>query len=95
MDDSKLKYSVRRIVMSKSVAESWLERVSHEAHTLTIYFSDPGLMEKFANHSRKKYGKSTQIQEAFDHLIVISSDSSDVQDIKDRAEDQGLETTDL
>lgn len=95
MDDSKLKYSVRRIIMSKTVAEKWLHNVSKEACTLTVFFSDSGLMERFANKSREKYGKDTQIQEAFDHLIVISSSQEDVEDIRKRAEVKGLETTDL
>lgn len=95
MDDSNFKNTVRRIVMSKSVADSWLKQASDPAHTLTIYFSDPYVMDDFSSKSRRKYGKRVEINEAFDRLTVISSDEECVEEIRKMAKKKGLELTDL
>lgn len=91
MDDS-----IRRVIMSKKVASRYVDRISEEGQTLTVYFSDGQMMRSFVDRIKSSsFGSDLSISEGFDRVTFLSTDKEAVNRVADLAHEKGLDSTDL
>lgn len=91
-----MKDSIRRVVMSKKVAEKYIDSVAKVGRTLTIYFSDGRVMTSFLKDIKvASFGTNISITEGFDHATFMSTDKDSIQAVLDKAKKLGLESTEM
>ncbi|MDB4278176.1 hypothetical protein N9917_01100 [Deltaproteobacteria bacterium] len=94
---------VRRVVMAKDVAASWLEKRAKAEYRLTVYYGArevrnlPGLVRSLRDNRLKMAGVSPLpdlgIAEAFDSFTVWSQDRVALITLKDWFEKRDIETS--
>jgi hypothetical protein len=93
----------RRVVMARSVAERWLEDVSHPEYRLTVYLPGndarnvPALMQGLKEGRIRVAGLTTPkdfgVAEAFDAITMWSSDGEAIKKLAKWFDDRDYETT--
>lgn len=96
--------SVRRVVMAKRVARTWLRTHAEPEYRLTIYRGAsresrnlPGLLRSFRD-GRIKFANTEPVPDmgikvAFDSITVWSKDQTRLQGLEDALQKMGCETT--
>jgi hypothetical protein len=91
MSDSK---TIHRVVMGKKVARQYLEEVTDEGYTITVYASAGEPIDQFLHDIRSRYsGKISSITEEFDHVTILSMSESVMEKVVELAKSKGLQTT--
>lgn len=80
----------KRVVMTKKVANRYLEKISSPKKSLTVYFSDGDSMESFLSDLRSKYGSKFSEEKQFDYVTFLSDDHDIIDRIKREASDKGF-----
>lgn len=78
-----------RVVMSKTIARSYLEQVGTVHSTLTIYSYDEPMLRSFTSSVLSKYGESVDASFGFDHVTFVTQDLELAEVISRRADAEG------
>lgn len=79
--------------MSKKIARDYLEDISEEGYTITVYASsDRESMWSFLQSVERDFSdKVSSIKEEFDSVTILSMDQETIEDIKELASSKGLQ----
>lgn len=85
-----------KVIMSKRVAAKYLDSVSEVGRTLTVYFSDDRVMRSFVKDVKgSSRGSKVSVTEGFDHATFVSTDQDAIQVVVKKANELGLEATEM
>jgi hypothetical protein len=87
-----MKNSIKHVVMSKRVAQAYLDNVGQVTSTITVYFSDERQLVAFEQGVKSKHS-GVQCTRGFDYLTFLSEDRRVAGLIADRASKDGLTMT--
>lgn len=86
--------NIQRIIMSKRVASKYIDSISEVGHTLTVYFSDDRSMTSFITGVKNSsISSKVSVSEGFDRATFVSTDEQAIDEISDRADQSGFDST--
>lgn len=90
-----MKSCLRKVVMSKQVAASYLEKVAHVSATVTVYFNNESRLKAFMSDVQHSHGDRVSSSRGFDYIVFMSADHDAVRSIQAKAKDTGLDCSGL
>lgn len=86
-----MKSCLRKVIMSKKVAASYLEKVAEVSATITVYFTEESHLKRFLTETKKAHGDKISCRRGFDYVVFMSTDHDSVRSIRAQAKDTGLD----
>lgn len=87
---------IHRIIMSKRVAERYIDEISKTGRTLTVFFPAESSQRSFiASVKTASYGNRISVSEGFDQATFLSLDADAVSNIEKLATSKGFDWTDF
>jgi len=84
-----MRQTIKYVVMSKKVAQAYLDRVGEVTSTITVYASDDAALEAFMGRVSSDY-QSVTASRGFDYATFLTEDRDVAQAIVERARRAGL-----
>lgn len=82
--------NIRKIIMSREVALTFLNKVAKVTSTVTIYFNNTEGVKGFSRSVKAAHGTAVSCVQGLDYLIVMASPDI-IEGLKDTALQQNLD----
>lgn len=88
-----MRKTTKHVVMSKTVAHAYLERVGQVTSTLTVYFSDERQLTSFSARMQSAYPNRLASTRGFDYVTFLTQYREVASAVAEAAHKDGLTLT--